>query len=223
MLAQWPEGLGAIAEADTTVLEIDADDFYDVIEDHFNLVYITTRNMARTMLKERREIADGTYLAPAEGILECPDRELDLIERLLFLQKGTPLAETNVDSLIEIARTMEEHRFAKGEVLWEPGDPSGFVYMIVGGTAECTVENTGRRFRVGAGYPMGNLESMAAEPRWYTPVAEKKLLVLRGETDAFLDLLEDHFEMTQAFLAAMAKGIISVQSQRREAILAANV
>jgi CRP-like cAMP-binding protein len=215
LLAQWPDGLEAVAEADTTTLEIDADDFYDMLEDSFVHVQLAIRNMAKSMLEERTEIAEGTYFAPAEGLLECPDRELDLVEKLLFLRRGTALQRANMDSLIEMSQGMVEHRFGAGEMLWKPGDAGGFVYLLVDGTVECRIEKNGRRFLAGPGYPLGNLESLAGEPRWYTATAEGPIVALRGETDAFLDILEDHFEMTMGFLAAMANGLIIAQSERR--------
>jgi len=215
LLAQWPEGTDAVAEADTTTLEIDADDMNYMLEDSFAHVQLSIRDMAKSMLEERMEIAEGTYLAPAEGLLECPDRELDLVEKLLFLRRGTALQLANMDSLIEISQGMVEHRFRAGEVLWRPGDAGGFVCLLVDGTVECRIEKNGRLFRAGPGYPLGNLESLAGERRWYTATAEGPIVALRGETDAFLDILEDHFEMTMGFLAAMARGIITVQSERR--------
>jgi len=215
MLSRWPEGLEATAEVDTTTLEIDADDFYDVLEDHFNLVDMTIRNISRTMLLERREIPEGTYLAPAEGLLDHPEQELDLIERLLFLSRGTALLRTNMDSLIQMAQAMKEIRFRGGDRLWKAGAPSGDIRILVSGTVECTVEKSGTRFRTGPGYPLGNLENLAGEPRWYTAVAETPVVALEGASDLFLDVLEDHFEMTQGFLASIATGLITVLQERR--------
>ena len=219
MLAHYEErhcdvGLRATAETDVTTLEIEADDFYDVLEDHSSMLHYVIKNLARFMLHERREMSSGTYLAPGEGLLKTSDRELDLVERLVFLRRGTALELANMDTLVELARNMEELRFDRGDVLWEPGAPSGFVYIIAGGTVRCNFKAEGHHFRAGPGYPLGNIESLAAEPRWFQAVAESPLVILRGSTDVFLDVVEDHFEMARGFVAAMALGIIRVLSQK---------
>lgn len=223
MLSHWPEGLEATAEVDTTTLEIDADDFSDVLEDHFNLVYMTIRNISRTMLLERREIPEGTYLAPGEGLLDQPERELDLIERLLFLSRNPALQLANVDSMIQMAQTMKEVRFEKGDRIWQAGAPPGNILILVSGTVGCTVEKSGTRFRAGPGYPLGNLENLAGEPRWYTAVTETPVVALEGATDLFLDILEDHFEMAQGFLASSAAGLINLLQERRDAVATESV
>ena len=80
---------------------------------------------------------------------------------------------------------------------------------------ECTVEKSGTRFRAGPGYPLGNLENLAGEPRWYTAVAETPVVALEGASDVFIDVLEDHFEMAQGFLASIATGLITLLQERR--------
>ncbi len=214
MLARDSRGLAAEAEVDTTTLVIDAEDFYDLLEDHFTLFNHVVTQLAEFMLRQRERIEDGTYLAPGEGLLECPERELDLVERLLFLRQGAVLNQASMDSLIEIARAMTEVRLPADEVLWRPGDPSGFLYILVDGSVTCEVKETGHTFRCGPGYPLGNLESLAGRPRWYRARTERPIVALQGQSNQFLDLLEDHFEMARGFLSTMAAGILRVVEDR---------
>jgi hypothetical protein len=55
---------------------------------------------------------------------------------------------------------------------------------------------------------VGNLESLAGDPRWFLARAETPLVVLRFETAAFLDQLEDHFDMAVDFMAALASIVL---------------
>lgn len=217
LLSRSEEGLEAVAEADTVTLEIDADDMYDVLEDHFSVLLTELRNVSRVILRERKNIADGTYLAPAEGVLELPDRQLDLVERLLLMRRGAGFDRTNIDAMIQVARMGTEIGIKAGTKLWKPGDPSGHSYIIVSGAIRCVLDEAGRHFRAGPGYPVGNVESLAGETRWHEAVTETNVAALRAETDAFLDVLEDHFELAKGFLAAMASGAIRVIEQARGA------
>jgi CRP-like cAMP-binding protein len=217
LLSQSEEGLEAVAEADTVTLEIDADDLYDVLEDHFSIFLTQLQSVSRVILNERKKIADGTYLAPAEGVLELPDRQLDLVERLLLIRRGAGFDRTNIDAMIQVVRSGTELGVKAGTKLWKPGDPPGHFYIIVSGTIRCILDEGKRHFRAGPGYPVGNIESLAGEPRWYEAVTETNVVALRSETDTFLDVLEDHSELGKGFLATMASGAIQVIEQRRRA------
>jgi hypothetical protein len=77
---------------------------------------------------------------------------------------------------------------------------------------------TVRPRRVGCthGYPLGNLESQCGAARWYEAVVETPVTGFRNETDAFLDTIEQHFEMALEFLATMATGLIARRAEMRK-------
>lgn len=216
LLSRWPEGLDAVAETDTLTLEIEADDMSDLLEDHFSVLHQTIRDIGSRMLSLRKQTREGAYLAPAEGLEAAPHESLDLIERLLYLRRGQTFRSANTDALIEMARGLEEVRFERGTTLWEQGEPSGFIYLIVLGTVRAVLDGGERFFWCGPGYPLGNLESMAGEPRWFRAVAETSVVALRGESEGFFDILEDHFEMALNLLSNMATNLIEIlQANRR--------
>jgi CRP-like cAMP-binding protein len=121
-----------------------------------------------------------------------------------------------MDALIELARNSTEVRVGGGKVFWRVAEPSGFIYLILAGTVRCTLDDGQRHFRCGPGYPLGNVESMSGEPRWYDAVAEGPVVALHAETDAFFDVLEDHFRMAIDFLAGTAAGLIRLTTQENE-------
>lgn len=216
LLAEAEEGLDAVADADTTTLAMNADDMNDVLEDHFSILLNEMRAIARLTLEERMKIPDGTFLAPAEDMIkDFSGRELDLVERLLFLQRGAAFDHPNMDALVQIVRLSREVGIPKGTALWESGDPSGQTYFIVTGTVRCALKD-GRAFRLGSGYPMGNLESLSGHPRWYKPVMESNVLAMKMETDAFLDVIEDHFGLAKDLLGRSARGLIRILEQKRK-------
>ena len=89
------------------------------------------------------------------------------------------------------------------------------MYALVSGRVRCTTED-GRRFVCGPGYPLGNLESQCGAARWYEAVVETPVTGFRNETDAFLDTIEQHFEMALEFLATMATGLIARRAEMRK-------
>ena len=112
-------------------------------------------------------------------------------------------------ALIQLAMAFEEKRLDANQVLWRAGDNSGFSYILLTGTVRCNLEN-GTHFRAGPGYPLGNLESQALAPRWYEAVTESPVLALKGRTDTFVDVLEDHFSLALDFLGALARNLLQI-------------
>jgi len=215
LLARWPDGLDAIADADTRTLEIDSDDLDEVFEDHFAILHNEMRTMASRTLRQRMDTPTGRYFAPAEGRLTVPERELDFMDRLHYLQGSPVFKRANIDVMIAFASRTPEVRFDAGATLWRPGDPSGFLYALVAGRVRCNLPD-GRWFLCGPGYPLGNIESQCGAPRWYEAVTETPVVALRAATDVFLDVLEDHFEMARGVLSVMATGLISILVEQRE-------
>ncbi len=214
LLSRSEDGMDGIAETDTITLEIDGDQLADVFEDHFFILHNELKSLSRAMLVERGRMPDGAYLAPAEGLATPPERDLDLIQRLAFMRHN--LKRENIDGLIQVARQAREVHYPAGARLWSRGDSSGFSCALVRGSVRCALDEQGRYFRCGPGYPLGNLESLAGEPRWYDAVSETPLLTLRAETDVMIDVLEDHFEMATGYLAGLATSIIQAREQRRQ-------
>ena len=213
LLSRVPGQLEARAVSETRTLEVDGDRLLDVLEDHSYVLEKQMRGLAGRLLDERASMPDGTYLAPAEGVTEPPEDEADLIDRLILMKRS--LSRDNVDGLFQMAQRAREVHFDAGVTLWQRGEPAGYSLMIVRGTVHCGLEEKGRYFRCGPGYPLGNLESVAAQSRWYTATTETPLVVLQTETEFMVDLVEDHFEMGLGYVAGLASSIIQLREQSR--------
>lgn len=203
-------GLTATAETEVETLEFEADTVLDSYEDHFNLLYHQIRNLARRTLAARRRLTPRSPLKSWPEPPDYGDRDLDLVERLVVIRRASPLPRNSLTAMAEIARLMEEHHFAPGDYLWREGDNSGHLLTIVSGTVRCVPSHGAPAFQCGPGYPLGDTESLSGEPRWFDAVAETATIVLRGDTETYLDVLEDHFEMAADFLAAMASDLLDL-------------
>jgi CRP-like cAMP-binding protein len=213
LLSRAEGGLTATAETDTVTLEVAEDDLHDVFEDNFTILHNEMQNLAHGILIERREVPHGTYLARREARpLEQPVREMDLIDRLLHLQEAGMFRQSNVDALVEMARSSVTLNPEPGAVLWRAGDPSGSTIILIEGVIRCAVQGGERWFRAGPGYPLGNIESTCGEPRWYDAVTEMPVLALQIDADVLTDILEDHFGMALEVLAALAGNLIRIRA-----------
>lgn len=212
LVSQSEEGIDAVATVDTLVLEVDGDVLYDLFEEHFYFLHGAIRRLAHAILTERKQIPDGEFLGRRDALIDCPDRRLGFVERIVLIQRGRTFINSGLDALATLARKMEEVRLPAGTAIWTLGDPSGYTLMLISGVVVCRqVEGRGT-FRCGAGYPLGNLESLAGESRWYDATCETDVVALRGSTEDFLDMLEDDFQMATDFLQAFSTGLIRTRS-----------
>ncbi len=202
---------GAVAASDMVTLRFSKQDLLEVFEEDFELLQNSIFNMASYQLSLLRQVIGGTRRGDWDQLVEIPEgRPFDLLERLIMIRQGDLFAAVGLEAAVMMATSMKEVRWSAGDVLWEPGDPSGAMFMIVTGEVEAQLEG-GKTFHAGPGYPLGNLESLAHHPRWYRPVAKQDIIAFRADHETFFDVMEDDFEVAEAFLHAMAKGILAAQ------------
>ena len=218
LLAQRPDGLEVRAIEDTVTLEFSEDLLLDILEDDFTVMHGLIRRLAKQTLERRRAIPNGTYLAPRDGQRIEAGGEFDLVHRIALLRApGGPWEKSGMGGVVRIARGTPAVSFPAGTTLWKAGDQSEYVLVVVSGTVGCTTQWGTSRFRAGPGYPLGNLERFAGEPRWYTAVTETPLVALRGDTESLLDILEDHFDMSLGLARAMAERAIILEEENAQA------
>jgi CRP-like cAMP-binding protein len=100
---------------------------------------------------------------------------MSLIEVLLFLRTpGGPFEGSSIDALAELAAKVTQVPFPAGHVFWREGDRATRMRLVVEGTVASASCRAGAPFffRVGPGRPLGVLQSVAGEPRWFDAVAE---------------------------------------------------
>ena len=220
LLSQDHLGLGAVSATDVLTLQLDADTLLGILGDHFSLIHNATQAAARRLLalmRRRpglREASTGlSFPMPGHddsaGLLFPPaGRQMNLIEVLLFLRTpGGPFERSSIDALAELAATVTQVPFEAGHVFWREGDPANRLSLVVEGSVACSSGSGGApsSFRVGPGRPLGALESMAGEPRWYDAVAETSGVLLDEDVDGLIDLFEDNTDVALDYLAWLSR------------------
>lgn len=213
VLARINRGVEAVAEEDTLVLEMKAAGIFDIFEDHFSILHNTIRNIGVTLLRILKDTSDGARKV-VEQEIPLPDRPLDLVERIDRFRRARVFQRVSFDALARVAMSMREVRYEAGTRLWKAGDPSGYLLVLLAGEVSCVYDQGRKSFRAGVGYPLGNVESLAERPRWYEARTVSPVVALRGETQAFLDTLEDHFDLALEFLQASASNILRYMGER---------
>jgi CRP-like cAMP-binding protein len=212
MLARDTEGLGAVAETDTLAIELQADAALEIFEDHFPILHHVMREVCGWLIDLVGQLPSHLHrdLFPGAPRPPTPGAELDLVERILFLHQVPVFSGSGIDSLAELSRGMTEAVFPAGARLWEEGDPSGTVLLVVTGTVACATRGRDSAFVVGPGASMGAVESMAERPRWHGAVTETSVTALQGHVEGLLDVFEDNFDMAMDYLAFMARAQVRI-------------
>lgn len=213
ILARQDGPYDATAKGEVRAFELETDTLLELLEDHFELLSATLRYLAERLYFDMQELPkEALGIAPADmGVV--PDRQLDLVERVLFLRTSSGLTEANVNALAVMARQMEEVRVKAGTKFWSIGDPAERVLFIVKGNVRCEAAN-GREFRYGPGTGAGGVEALADKPRWYGITAETDVVGLMGHSDQLMDIFENQFRMAMDFTTMLARAEIGLLARR---------
>ena len=216
MFARDPEGLGAAAETDALALELEADAAFEIFEDRFSVLHHVLREVCGWLIDLVGGLPPDRYrdLFPAALGPRTPAADLDLVERVLFLREVPLFSQSGIDSLAELSRGMVEAAYPPGATLWEEGDESGTVVLVVTGTVSCATRAGGADFAAGPGAPLGVIESMAERPHWYGAVTQTRVTALQGHIEGLIDVFEDNFEMAMDYLAFIARAQIRLLEMR---------
>jgi CRP-like cAMP-binding protein len=211
LFAQDREGVEAVAATDGRVLELDGEALLDVFEDRFRVLHHVLRGTCRQLLDLviRSKTRPFQYLSPVPAAQDAA-KDLDLVERILFLRSIVPFKRSSINALAELSRNTTQVRFPAGTVLWKTGEVGSTTYLVLDGMIKGRVGESGIEFETGAGTPLGASEMMAELPRWYDATAATSVVALQGSTEALLDVFEDNYEMARDYLALWARAVLSI-------------
>jgi CRP-like cAMP-binding protein len=216
LLAGTDEGIEARAASPCVLLEIEGDALRDVFEEHFAILDHVIGATAQLVIEARRQLGPTAGYPPVRTTLSARGRrDLDLVERILFLRGTQPFGHASIRSLAELAKTATEVRIAPREVIWRAGEPSRDLYVIAGGTVACHAGPPVQKHGFGPGDVIGMLDSLAGTPRWYGVEADTDVVALRIDVESLEDVLEDDVEMALEILSGFAGEAIGLVADAR--------
>ncbi len=205
--------LGATAEVDTLALEYAMDPFFDLYEEHFALLQNTIVQLARYQRGLLEHVADGSVRSSwsSDQAMAIPSRDLDVVERLVLLSRGEVFRNIGIGALSLLAQALKQESYPSGTAIWERGDRAGHLDLLLSGEVRAQWESGS--FVARPGYPLGSVETLARQDRWYDATALGDVVVLRGDHETLFDVLEDDFDVAMDFVGAMARGILRSASR----------
>ena len=128
---------------------------------------------------------------------------LTLIEKVLLLQEIDVFQNSTTEDLSHIAAITERILFPKGDIIYEEGDISDSLYVVVDGRV--------RLHRAGTDIMIAEPKNVFGtwalfddEPRVATASALEDCTLLRLNKEDFYDLLADHSQITQGLLKTLS-------------------
>jgi CRP-like cAMP-binding protein len=208
VFARDVDGIDARAVTDVLALAMDSETILEILEDRFTIAHHLLRKVSGVLVELLTRNPAPLGAAPqVPRHPAIPEQDLNLVERLLFLRQSPVFEHTSLNALAALSRMMDEVSFAAGDSVWHTGDPSGHVLLIISGSVAAQTAD-GSRFTLGPGTPLGSIESQAGRPRWYTAVAQSRMVALRGDAQKLTDVMEDNFEMALGFLAVISRWLL---------------
>ena len=209
-LAEAGEEIELEALEDTLTLELSGKVIEAMLEYSPRLLLGTVRDLGELLLGALRDLPDGAYLAPAaEGGLPTRQGALGVLDKVRWLRRSGLLDGHNVDAFLEMANSFDEARFEPGEKLWQSGEASGKVFLLLEGTVRGKLAGGGS-IRFGPGFGLGYAESICEQPRWYRAVCETPIVALGFHVSALLEILEAHFELALQALGVWAARVLDL-------------
>jgi hypothetical protein len=207
-------GIDAVAEVDTLTLELDGDAALEMLEDHFPIVRHMLRETCRLLIGTWRRYPRDIHLIPREPPnLTGTEKDLDLIDRIVFFRQTPHFARGSLNALAELSRGLVEMHIEEGTVLWNEGEmeqAGQSALLVVSGEIHCTSQRSGVDFRVRAGAATGLLEAIAAVPRWHDAVVASRVVAMGGDIEGLFDVFEDNFEMSADYLAVVSQWLLDL-------------
>lgn len=216
MVARSPAQFTAVAETEVQTLELTAEANAEMLDDHFGIYHAVLRQTCREIIDYHRRMPNeaSAVMPPPIAMGTLPERELDLVERIFFLRQAPPFARSSINALAELSRSITEVRFEPGTVLWSEGFPARGIFLVVSGLVKAASPRFGFEMMIGAGGPLGIVEAFAQIPRWYEATVMEPTVVLTGDVETFVDVLEDNFEMAMDYLAVVARWRLTLSQTR---------
>lgn len=214
LVARDTTGIDAVAEEDTLTLELDGDAVLEMLEDHFSILRHMLRETCRLLIGSWRQYPHDIKSIPSGPAALTPtEKDLDLIDRIVFFRQTPHFARGSLNALAELSRGLVEMHIEEGTVLWregELGQAGQTSLLVVSGEIHCRSPKSGVDFRVRPGGAAGILDAMAGVPRWHDAVAASRVVAMGGDIEGLFDVFEDNFEMAADYLAVVSRWLLDL-------------
>ena len=140
---------------------------------------------------------------------------LTRVERVLALKNIELFHDIPGEVLADIAALLEEETFEKGQFIVNEGDLGKEMYMIVKGEVEVVSGgNVLAVMKEGSGF--GEMALIDSQPRSADIIARNDVLVLKMESDDFLEILKQRDEVALGVIRVLTGRIRELNAKLAE-------
>ncbi|HSC86642.1 MAG TPA: cyclic nucleotide-binding domain-containing protein [Polyangiaceae bacterium] len=213
-LQMRPHAFDAVALADTLVLELDIDDWFEFLEDHFDFLRSIIRRLIDALpptSPPRPDLSKPTarLRARRDGDRDLraalgPTIGLSFVERLAVLRACPALSRAGIQALARLAVVAEPWYLDEGETRTLT---SSALYVVeYGRVGSVTSEPSGKTWyeEMSAGGAVAGLGLLEADRYDCEVTAKEPTSLFRIASERIFDVVEDHFSLGQSLLAHAA-------------------
>ncbi len=132
------------------------------------------------------------------------------LERILYLKKMPAFSQLPIEALAAIADVLRERQFPKGAIVQREGEAVTRIQIVLDG--HITASRNGAAIAGGVpGTPLGALPVLARDAHGYQGVAETDTYALELDSDALLEVCEDHFVIVHQILRYLSQWVVEVE------------
>jgi CRP-like cAMP-binding protein len=196
----------ARAVSDLHLLKVPTDSWTELMEDSFELTRasVVAATTAVAVLEQQLGWSGPSAVPVPIHLARLPKRRLNRVERLSVLIELPILSRAGVQTLVDLAAIAEEVVFEPGQVIFERGVPRDRGILVIDGVVESSRKEPDVVRRFGAGTIVGGAEAFGPPSLAWQAVAKTETRALSFLTEGWFDLMEEHFDIARAVLAARA-------------------
>lgn len=213
LAAEVCDAPAVVAEGETLLLALDANELDQIFDDHPSLLLNFILRTSEQALAAQRALGARRPDEPgfaAEDQFGTPV-ELDLVHRLARARRAPFFQGTNLTLLGQLIRFEDVERLPAGGSLWSVGDAIDRMSLVLDGELEAVGPFPSAVAPAGA--VVGALEILDEIPREEGWVARESSRIVSIRRDTFVDLLEDHPEFAREHHAHCSRIVLAAWAE----------
>ena len=204
------------AKVDSMLLELNWEAQLDVCEEHFAVIMSYIGFLASRLIERTKTLATAEHGPVPLIAAQNFGSSLDLNERLLLLSRSAAFSMGCLDALSELSHHAEELRLGKGKEIWSAGQEANSFILIASGALRLD-DQSGKSAVYRAGTAAGMAESLSPYHRRFSAVTVEPTVALRIQIESFMDILEDHFDLSLDVLSTLARRLLAATRSKHGA------
>lgn len=134
---------------------------------------------------------------------------LSLVDKMMTLKSIDMFQAVHTENLMHVARVAHERKFARGETLFDEGDPAGPLFIVLSGHVSLQRGDLSAG-EIVAGDALGAWSLFDDQPRSLSALAIEPTSTLAIEREDFYDVLGEHVEIVQNVVGHLVKRLRSL-------------